>query len=205
VSRVIATPGVTSLCNGVAVSRDGRTLLLCNARVGDGATGVHAFSVEDGCLVRVIGGGVTVPAQVCIAPDGFVFVAECSNDRVQVLTPDTTSHGFVGEGTVRHPTGVCANADVVVVFEAAGHRMCVFRRDDRSVVTRSDSVDEPVGACFVCSGSRVAVADCRGGCVSVFFVGLRCVGSRRRHRHDPCCTASQWFPCGRHCRRRSAR
>jgi hypothetical protein len=131
--RVIATPGVlSSLYNGVAVSRDGSTLLVSAGFRGDA---IHEFNVADGLLRRVVGkkGDKRLqfqsPNQVWIASDDFVFVAESGNCRVQVLTPRLDFHGFVGAGKVTNPSGVCANADVVVVVaEQMSHRIWVFNR-----------------------------------------------------------------------------
>jgi DNA-binding beta-propeller fold protein YncE len=103
VSRVIHTPCVKSYCNGVAVSRDGTTLL-----VSDGTScashALHEYSTSDGARRRSVGGEgdgplqFRGPRQVYIAPDGFVFVADSRNNRVQVLTPSLDFHCFIGEG-----------------------------------------------------------------------------------------------------------
>ncbi len=128
-SRVIATPGVRSVGNGIALSADGSTLLVSD-RLG-GSHAIHEFSVADGSRRRVVGSKGDGPLQfeepmgVHIAPDGFVFVAEWDNYRVQVLTPSLDFHAFVPVRRtsspldsgyhVNGPVGVCANADVVVV------------------------------------------------------------------------------------------
>ncbi len=117
-SRIIATPGVKSWSNGVAVSRDGSTLL-----VSDYDGGIHVFRVADGSRLRVIGGAgdgplqFRYPRQVWVASDDFVFVADCGNDRVQVLTPRLDFHGFVGMGQLEYPAGVCADDAVIMVSE----------------------------------------------------------------------------------------
>jgi hypothetical protein len=104
-SRVIHTPGVTSWGNGIAVSVDGSTLLLSHSG-RSGCHGIHELSLVDGSRRRAIGTNgdgpmqFQLPRQVCIAPDGFVFVADCDNNRVQVLTPSLGFHCFIGEGDV---------------------------------------------------------------------------------------------------------
>jgi hypothetical protein len=55
VSSVIATAGVKSYCGGVAVSRDGSTLLLSDR------CGIHSFHVTDGSRFRVVGGADAAP------------------------------------------------------------------------------------------------------------------------------------------------
>jgi DNA-binding beta-propeller fold protein YncE len=111
VSRIIATAGVQSFSNGVAVSRDGSTLLVSDG--GGGSHAIHEFSVAGGSRLRVVGGAgdgplqFKNPRQVWIADDDHVFVADYGNNRVQVLTPRLDFHGFVGVGQLESPAGVC--------------------------------------------------------------------------------------------------
>jgi hypothetical protein len=70
-------------------------------------------------------GRVGATGRCGIAPDGFVFVAEYGNSRVQVLTP-----------SLRLDFGVVANADVVVVSEFLAHRLTVLDRSDGALVRR---------------------------------------------------------------------
>jgi DNA-binding beta-propeller fold protein YncE len=185
VRRVIDTFGVKSSSNGIAVSRDGSTLLVsdCWGRV-QGHT-VLEVSVADGSLRRVVGGfgdgplQFNRPRQVWIADDGFVFVADCENNRVQVLTPTLDFHGFVGMGAVQlaRPTGVCANSDVVVVSEATASRISVFSRRDGALLRRFGSggvgdvlTSWPLGLCFMPGGRHVAVAEESNHHVNVFSV-----------------------------------
>jgi sugar lactone lactonase YvrE len=120
VSRVIDTPDVRSSGNGVAVSRDGCTLLVSDSRYG-GSHAIHELNVADDSWRRVVGCEGDGPLrfyglrQLCIAPDGFVFVADAINNCVQVLTPRLAFHAYIGRYEVDSPWGVCANADVVVV------------------------------------------------------------------------------------------
>jgi hypothetical protein len=181
VSRVIDVRDVASINNGIAVSRDGCTLLVSDGRSG-GSHAIYEISIADGSRRRVIGGEgdgplqFKEPRQVCIAPDDFVFVADAGNHRVQVLTPTLDFHCFIGEGERGRPVCICANADVVVVSQ---NRCCVavFKRCDGTLLRRfgSDGRGDGqfMGACGVCfmSGDRhVAVADFLNGRVSVFSV-----------------------------------
>jgi hypothetical protein len=82
--RVIATRGVKSWSNGIAVSRDGSTLLVSDE--DGGSHTIHEFRVADGSRRRVIGkkglfGGrgagdgplqFSNPRQVWVASDDFV-------------------------------------------------------------------------------------------------------------------------------------
>jgi hypothetical protein len=179
VSRVIATPGAESTGNGVAVSRDGRTLLVSDHMGGSHA--IHEHDVADGSWRRVVGGlgsgrlQFDCPSQVCIAPDDFVFVADNGHDRVQVLTPTLDFHCFVGEGELFEPTGVCANADVVVVSVA--RLLSVFKRCDGALVRQfgCGGGDDGLlmhagGLCFMSGDRHVAVADFSNSRVSVFSI-----------------------------------
>jgi tripartite motif-containing protein 2/3 len=175
--RVIYTP----TC-GVAVSRDGATLLVS---VGaDCSDTIHEFHTTDRSICRVIGGEgdgpleFNEPRQVCIAADGFVFVADCGNNRVQVLTPTLDFHCFIGQRRLTSPVGVCASADVVVVANSAARRIAVFNRCDGALVRRfgclgsSDGeLKTPCDLCLVSGDRHVAVADYGNERVSVFTVG----------------------------------
>jgi DNA-binding beta-propeller fold protein YncE len=175
---------VKSVVNGVAVSRDGSTLLASD-RDG-GSHSVSEYSIADGVRRHVVGGPdagsgplqFNGPRQVWIADDGFVFVAERFNNRVQVLTPGLSNHaGFVGVGNLSGPVGVCANADIVVVTEVAAHRLTVMKRSDGTVVRRMGSkgsgdgqLSTPQGLCFMSGDRHIAVADNKNDRVSVFGV-----------------------------------
>jgi DNA-binding beta-propeller fold protein YncE len=180
VSCIIDTPWVRSWSNGVAVSRDGSTLLVSD--FDDGSHAIHVFRVADGSRLRVIGGAgdgplqFYCPRQVWVASDDFVFVADYGNDRVQVLTPRLDFHGFVGVGQLERPTGVCANDDTIMVAERLAHRISVFSRCDGALLRRfgcegsgDGQLSSPLGLCLM-SRRRVAVADCYNGRVSVFSV-----------------------------------
>jgi DNA-binding beta-propeller fold protein YncE len=180
-THAVKTPGVASLGNGVAVSVDGGTLLVSDWSGGSHA--IHAFSVADGSLLRVVGGlcdgplQFYNPSQVWVAGDGFVFVADCGNNRVQVLTPCLDFHCFVGVGELGLPAGVCANADIIVVSETRANRVSVFRRGDGALLRRIGSSGSgdgklscPRGLCFMLADARVAVADSWNNRVSVFSV-----------------------------------
>jgi DNA-binding beta-propeller fold protein YncE len=181
-SRIIATPaGLTSWNNGVAVSRDGSTLLVSDNDGGSDA--IHAFRVDDGSRLRVIGSRGDGPLQfrdpchVWVASDDFVFVAEYGNERVQVLTPRLSFHGFVGVGELSGPCGVCADDAVIIVSEEDVHRISMFKRSDGALLRRFGSqgsgdgqLDYPQGLCFTSGHHHVAVADCGNSRVCVFSV-----------------------------------
>jgi DNA-binding beta-propeller fold protein YncE len=180
--RVIATAGMKPWSSGVAVSRDGSTLLVMQSG-DDGSCAIHEFRVADGSRMLVVGSAgngplqVEMPLQVSVAADGFVFVAEYGNDRVQVLTPTLDFHGFVGVGHLRRPSGVCANDDIIAVSESGAYRISMFTRGDGALLRRFGSygrsdgqLTHPLGLCFMSGYCHVAVADWSSDRVSVFSV-----------------------------------
>ncbi len=179
--RAIATAGVQSASNGVAVSRDGSTLLVSDCTGGSDA--IHAFRVADGSRLRVIGGAgdgplqFRAPCQLSVASDDFVFVADCGNRRVQVLTPRLDFHGFVGVDELSHPAGVCADVDVIMVAEHDANRISVFSRGDGALLRRfgckgsgDGQLNYPHVLCFMSGHRHVAVAEYKNHRVSVFSV-----------------------------------
>jgi DNA-binding beta-propeller fold protein YncE len=180
-SRVIATAGLKSDSNGVAVSRDGSTLLVSDCDGGSRA--IHEFRVADGSRLRVIGGAgdgplqFKNPCQVWIASDDHVFVADYGNKRVQVLTPRLDFHAFVGVGQLGTISGLCADDDVIMVSEHDAHRISVFKRRDGALLRRfgregsgDGQLQNPCGLCFMSGHRHVAVADLNNNRVSVFSV-----------------------------------
>lgn len=95
-------------------------LLVCDARTHDGA------------LLRKIGRfgkgrrQFNWPRDICVPPDGFVFIADTGNCRVQVLTPTLEFHSFIST-LDRCPFCVCANATVVCTI-AGNEGVDVFSR-----------------------------------------------------------------------------
>ncbi len=181
ISRVIE-PDFKGRGSGVAVSRDGSTLLVLGKN--DRSHAIHAFSVADGSRLRVVGSEgsgplqFSNPVQVWVDADDFVFVTDAGNRRVQVLTPTLEFHSFIGVGSLQYPCGVCANADVVVVSEGfPAPRISVFNRRDGSLLRRlwslgsgDGELNTPCGLCFIDDDRHVAVTDRCNHRVIVFSV-----------------------------------
>jgi DNA-binding beta-propeller fold protein YncE len=198
VSHVVEM-GLVAYGNGMAVSRDGSTLLAADTSFGSST--IRMCRVADGSRLRVVGSGgsgplqFSSPCQLWVDADDFVFVADWGNDRIQVLTPSLDFHGFFGVGSLRHPVGVCANDDVVVASESLpASRISVFNRRDgvlvrrfRSLSSGDGELDMPVGLCFIDDDRHVAVADSFSHRVSVFSVD----GQFIRH-------VGVWMLCGPH-------
>jgi hypothetical protein len=182
VSRVIDPAGVL-LANRLSVSVDGSTLLVSRSDVACDRHTIHELGAADGSRRRVIGEEGDGPLQfrtcqhLCVAPDGFVFVVEFGNCRVQVLTPSLDFHAFIGQDELQFPAGVCASADVVVVSELWHHRIAVLNRCDGALLRRfgcQGSGDGQLislrGLSFVSGDRHVAVADSGNDRVSVFSI-----------------------------------
>jgi DNA-binding beta-propeller fold protein YncE len=156
----------------MTVSADGTTLLEANTAEGL----IHVISAVDGSLLRTVG-CLSQPRAICTANDGVVFVADYGNNRLPMLSPQLSFLGFVGDGVLRGPTGVCADADVVVVAEVHANRVSMFSRRDGSVVSRVGGfgrgdglLSSPRGVCFMADHRHIAVADYGNHRVSVFSV-----------------------------------
>jgi sugar lactone lactonase YvrE len=192
--RVIATPGVSSVNGSVAVSGDGSTLLVADCLGGSHA--IHEFSVADGSRRRIIGERGDGPlqfdgvGQVWIASDDYVFVADCNNRRVQVLTPRLDFHGFVGVGHLEGPDGVCANADFVAVSENSAGRISVFSRGDGALLRRLEGPGFPCSdALCLVSDRHIAVAEFTGARVCVYDVEGDFIGVVVDGVNHPCAVA----------------
>jgi DNA-binding beta-propeller fold protein YncE len=181
-SRVIRVPPVAMESNGFAVSHNGGTLLLSDGGFG-GSNAVLQLRTADGRPRRAVGSWGDGPLhfnelhQLCIAPDGFVFVADAGNNRVQVLTPSLDFHGLIGVGRLQAPVGVCANADVVLVCEVNDHRVSVFNRHGGALVRSFGSCGSgdgqlsfPRALCLMSGDRHVAVVDYENCRVTVFSI-----------------------------------
>ena len=129
---------------------------------------VEARRVTDGELLHEAAHNrVRRPEQLAVARDGNVLVAEFSNDRIQVMTPQLRLVTYLGVGVLHGPAGVCVVVDtdnddaqaVVVAGERRG-RMVTFAADGR--VLHSWTVASDRVTCVVALPSGVAVASRRG-------------------------------------------
>jgi hypothetical protein len=161
--------------NGVAVALDGATLLVARYYLHR----IHAFCIADGTLLRIIGGWGELtlrfsnPRELCVANDGLVFVADCGNNRVQILTPQLDFASFVGVGQLRAPSGVCADSDIVAVSEFWQGHIKIFSRHGGALLRQFSSKGPTNLAnartlCFMTNRAHIAAVDEGCLCVSVF-------------------------------------
>jgi sugar lactone lactonase YvrE len=134
-----------------ALSRDGARLFV-TASGGVTASPLHVLRMRDGRRLQQLGSYGARPLQfryprrIWVAADGFVFVVDHTNNRIQVLTPQLAFHDFIGSKHLTEPVCVCADDAVVVVGEFRD-RISVFERT-RGTLVRSFRCDG--GACGVC-------------------------------------------------------
>jgi hypothetical protein len=110
---------------------------------------------------------------VWVGRDGFVFVADFGNSRVQVLTPRLAFCRSVGVGVLDRPQGVCATADVIVASDGTDNRVVSFRRCDGAllrVFSDAGELNHPVALCLTSRETRVVVASCWSHRVAVFTI-----------------------------------
>jgi hypothetical protein len=170
-----------------ALTRDGKTLLMTNTRTYD-EDAILAIDVESGALVQSVGRcsgskrdirplDFNKAQHIYVAEDDFVFVADCGNDRIQILTPRLGFHAFVGRGELHRPVGVCADANAVFVSQSGylkGPELCIkmFGRRDGTLrrVFGHAQLTNPLGLCFASRNRRVVVADnsARYGGIAIF-------------------------------------
>jgi DNA-binding beta-propeller fold protein YncE len=191
VTRTIDIASVKADCNGIAVTADATALLVSD--FCGGLHGVVEVGVADGVRRRVVAkrwllggparavgdklGEFNAPCQVCIAADGYVFVADNGNCRVQVLTPQLEPHGTIGDGVLHGALGVCVGRDTVVVSDKHSHALSVFGRHSGALLrtvggfgAADGRLHWPCGLCMLHCDALVAVADHMNDRVCVFDV-----------------------------------
>ena len=133
---------------------------------------VAVFS-QDGKLIRTIGSQGTGPGQfisptgVAISPDGELYVSECSNGRIQVLTPQGVYIREFGKGQLSNQHKLLFSGDKhVLVADHSNHRVAVFNQDG-ALVSSLPCANYPVGLAVDQKGDLLVA--CFGGkCVQIF-------------------------------------
>ena len=177
------TPITTdSLPSGLAVTPDGRDLLVANK----GADTLTEVDVRSGKGVRTIGVGLE-PDAVAVSPDGSVaLVAEFGDGTVTpIALPDLT----VG------PPITVGRQPVALVFAADGSRAAVANfgsgsvslldTGNRTVIATLAGGREPVSVAFDGAGSTLFVADLQTSAVRSYAVASRKAGPTATTPGDP--------------------
>ena len=137
---------------------------------------VAVFS-QDGELIRTIGSQGTGPGQfngpteyptgVAISPDGELYVSDCQNGRVQVLTPQGVYIREFGKGQLNTQHKLLFSADKhVLVADQLNHRVAVFNQDG-ALVSSLPCAKSPLGLA-VDRKENLLVACYTGECVQIF-------------------------------------
>ena len=133
---------------------------------------VAVFS-QDGKLIRTIGSQGTGswqlrhPTSVAISPDGELYVSDCSNGRVQVLTPQGAYIREFGKGKLSYQHKLLFSADKhVLVADQCNNCVAVFNQDG-VLVSSLPCAQYPLGLAVDKKGNLL-VACFTGKCVQIF-------------------------------------
>ena len=111
-------------------------------------------------------GAFRAPQDVCVAPDGDVYLADTGNNRVLVLdssmmTVKQIITSFERDGateTFSQPYGVAVSmSDQVYIADSQNHRIVVLNKDGSFVKTIENPQSEVLGAGFIFVPLKVAV------------------------------------------------
>ena len=99
--------------------------------------------------------------QVCIAPDGLMYVSDAGNNRVQVFEQDGKFVRQFGKNKLHYPTGIAATKDGHIVVASQGaNKLSIFTLDGQCVREVTNvGLNSPYGVAIDACG-WVYVADC---------------------------------------------
>ena len=106
-------------------------------------------------------GQLKSPDQICIAPDGLVYITDRGNNRVQVFKQDGTFVRHFGKDILQQPSGIAVTKDGhVVVASWAANKLTIFTLGGKCVnEVAVSSLKCPFGVAVDACG-WVYVADC---------------------------------------------
>ena len=121
-------------------------------------------------------------------PNQLIYIADCGNGRIQVVSFDGNFLKRFGQGTLKKPWGIAVTEDNVFVTDFNLHALLQFRKNDYKLMRRTGTeggregeLDCPCGLCIDNNGD-VYVADNRNHRVSVFSKDLKflnCLGTQQ--------------------------
>jgi hypothetical protein len=121
-------PTQSFICGGMAVTPDGSRLLLTDQNNDC----IRLYAVADGTHLGNVSLQFLHPGRIFVARDGYIFVADTGNNRVQVLTPHLVFSCVFGAFVLSSPTCVCASDDIVVANSSG--KICAFARGDGALL-----------------------------------------------------------------------
>jgi hypothetical protein len=116
-------------------------------------------------------GQLREPAQVAIAGNGDVYVADSGNHRISVFAGDGTFLRTLGEGVLQDPQDVALAGGVAFVADSGSERVDVFSEGGIHLFSYgAGELNEPTG--LAVDGSTVFVADSGNSRIAVFEAGV---------------------------------
>ena len=112
-------------------------------------------------------------------PNQLIYIADCGNGRIQVVSVAGNFLERFGQGTLKSPYGIAVTEDNVFVTDILLHALFQFRKNDYKLMERTGTeggregeLNCPYGLCIDNNGD-VYVADCNNKRVSVFSKVLK--------------------------------
>ena len=119
--------------------------------------------------------------QIVIEVNQLIYIADCDNSRIQVVSFEGKFLKRFGEDILKEPWGITVTANNIFVADWDLHALFQFKKNDYKLVKRTDTegagegqLDVPHGLCSDYNGD-VYVADCANHRVSVFSKQLQFV------------------------------
>ena len=100
------------------------------------------------------------PDQICIAPDGLVYVTDRENDRVQVFEQDGKFIREFGSDVLKSPRGIAVTKDGHVVASCRANKLSIFTLEGQCVREITDVDLYNPCAVVVDASGWLYVADC---------------------------------------------
>ena len=111
-------------------------------------------------------------------PNQLIYIADCDNSRIQVVSFAGKFLKSFGQGILESPCGIAVTEDNVFVTDISLHALLQFGKEDYKLVRRTGTegggegqLNYPLGLCMDYNGD-VYVADCDNHRVSVFSKDL---------------------------------
>ena len=101
-----------------------------------------------------------------------IYVCDCDNHRIQILTEELKYHSMLGIDLLKHPRDVKVTRDRVLVLDVSDSCMFVFNSDHvltNRMISRGDGKQTNNPRCFdIDSEYNIIMSDCSNHCVYVF-------------------------------------